>query len=113
MPRRTRKLDYPGYKASEWRNLAMFCFPIILESFLTGRFEVKLWGQLAYLLRAYSLPNPEFLEVSKEFLESLLERFYRRFCDAYGDYSCRFNLHLVQIKRITSFKHHLQFLYIF
>ena len=65
--RRCRALDFGVFKASEFRNIILFFFVIVLDCIEDEyKEEKKLWLHLAFMVRACVIPNCEFQKVKKK-----------------------------------------------
>ena len=94
--RRCRNLDFAIYKASEFRNIILFFFPIVLqcieEEFMKER---RLWLQLAYIVRACVLSNDEFEKINKNTITGHAHAFYKNYEKVYGPKNCTYSIHTV------------------
>ena len=95
--RRGRNLDLGVMKAEEFRNLIIFFFPIVLECIpgSAGDKERRLWQILAFQVRAYTLPNSEFMQVRESQLQHCCERFYLLYESLFGKTNCSYNIHMM------------------
>ena len=95
-PRRARELDFSVLKGAEFRNLALFYFPIICECIEQGEGERKLWLYLAYMIRACVLPINEYehFELS-DVIKECCTNFYRLYEKIMGLKNCTYNTHVV------------------
>jgi hypothetical protein len=50
---------------------------------------------LAYYIRAYTLPNPEFALIRQSVLENIRIDFENAFVDAFGEKACSYNFHVM------------------
>ena len=94
--RRCRNLDFGVMKASEFRNLVLFFFPIILDC-IEDDFEEdkRVWLHLVYMVRACVLPNNEFSNIDKATVESACEKFYISYELLYGQINCTYSIHVI------------------
>ena len=93
-PRRARKLDFAVYKALEFRNLALFFFPLILECIEEGEKERDLWLYLVFTLRSSVVPSEEYAPLNIPFIEECCAKFYDLFEALFGMKNCTYNLHV-------------------
>ena len=93
---RCRILDFGVMKASEFRNAAIFFFPIILDC-IEDEFadEKKMWLHFVYMLRACVLPNNEFRKINENDVLSACSNFYRLYEKLYGRVNCTYSIHVV------------------
>jgi hypothetical protein len=61
--RRTRIIDFANFKAQEWRNLILFYFPLVISSIQERKNEKQLWLLLAFIVRAYTLPEEHYEDI--------------------------------------------------
>ncbi len=92
--RRPRTVDFKNYKASEWRNLILYYFPVTLPEITKG-LRRQLWLEFCYLARAYSLDDESFLALNKEDLQKLALKWYRNFNNEFGSNNMRYSIHLI------------------
>ena len=94
--RRCRNLDFGVMKASEYRNLLFFFFPIVLECIEDEfRDDKKIWLHLVYMTRACVLPNEEFQKIDKKLIESACQKFYEMYEKLYGQINCTYSIHVL------------------
>ena len=94
--RRCRNLDFAVLKATEFRNMLIFFFPIVLECIeLEYVKERKLWLQIAFVIRACVLTNEEFNVINKNTISELAKNFYKNFEKVYGPQNCTYSIHIV------------------
>lgn len=94
--RRCRNLNLGVMKAQEFRNLALFFFPIVLNCIPSIHYkEHKLWLLLTYMLRACILPNPEFNVVDTSDILYCSNNFYILFEELFGSKNCSYSVHVV------------------
>lgn len=94
--RRCRNLDFAVYKALEFRNLVLFMFPVVIKCIHpTYTDEIKLWYNLAFMVRSCVLPNTEFRYVPDKVITSACDNFYRLFQKLYGKKNCSYSVHVV------------------
>ena len=93
--RRCRHLDLGVMKAQEFRNLIICFFPIVVKCIPNSfKKEQKTWLQLAYIVRACTISNKEFNEISKKKIEQVAESFYKNFESVYGKHNCSYSVHV-------------------
>ena len=94
--RRCRNLDFSVYKAQEFRNLILFMFPLVIKcidpSFTD---EIKIWYNIAYMIRSCIIPNSEFRCIPDKKIVASCETFYRLFEKVYGEKNCSYSVHVV------------------
>ena len=94
--RRVRALDFSVWKGQEFRNLALFFFPIVIECLEPSTApEKKLWLYLAFILRACVLPKKEFQAVKLEDIEYCCVQYYKLYERLFGESNCTYNTHVV------------------
>ena len=93
--RRCRNMDFGVMKASEFRNLILFFFPIVLEG-IEDEFEdeKKVWLHLVYMVRACVIPNNEFENVNKDLVQCACKIFYTLFEKCFGQKNCSYSIHV-------------------
>ena len=91
--RRPRAIDFKNYKASEWRNLVLYYFPIVLEELPEG-LPRQMWLEFSFLARAYSLDEESYNSLQVD-LKELALKWYRNFHHLFGKTNMRYNLHLI------------------
>ena len=81
-------------KASEFRNLLIFFFPIVLDC-IEDEYsnDKKMWLHLAYMIRACVLPNEEFSKINVEVVENACKIFYQLYEELYGQINCTYSIH--------------------
>ena len=92
--RRARSLDFAVYKGQEFRNLALFFFPLVIECIQPGSKEITLWLIFAYMLRSTVIPSNEFSQIDIGFVQNCCEKFYQLFENLFGELNCPYNLHV-------------------
>ena len=94
--RRCRNLDFGVMKASEFRNIVLFFFIIVLDC-IEDEFEddKRIWLHLVYMIRACVLPNNEFTNIDKTSIESACKKFYILYEKLYGQVNCVYSIHVV------------------
>ena len=94
--RRLRHLDFGVMKAQEFRNISLFFFPIVIKC-IPNQYsrEQKVWLQLTYIFRACTLPNKEFIEISKEIIEGTAKLCYKNYEAIYGPQNCSYSIHVI------------------
>lgn len=103
--RRSRDLDFAVYKAEEFRNLALFFFPHVLECLEPNAKERELWLYLAFMIRACILPDKEFFNVNVSQITAACHKFYKLFESLFGASNCTYSIHvlcchLLQIRQL-------------
>lgn len=95
--RKIRGLDPADWKAEEYRNLILFYFPVLFTVASSSRDaeSLKIWLTLAFLIRAYVLPEKEFKFVSKSLLQQCQRRFIQKIRKVHGEYNCLYNFHMI------------------
>lgn len=94
----TRPLEI-GYKAEEWRNFALFYFPIIVDCLksIDHKRECQIWQITSFLLRSVSLPEREFQRISPLYLQEQLSKWYKLWSRIFGDFNLVYNVHMVWV----------------
>lgn len=93
--RRTRIIDFANFKAQEWRNLILFYFPLVISSIQERKNEKQLWLLLAFIVRAYTLPEEHYEDILlKVNLKNLQKIFYQKFESHFGKEHCLYNVHI-------------------
>ena len=94
--RRCRNLDLGVMKASEYRNVLIYFFLIVIDC-IEDEFEEEkqIWLHLAFMIRACILPNDEYTNVDKEQLKSACRKFYELYEKVYGQKNCTYSIHVV------------------
>lgn len=92
--RRARDLDFSVLKGAEFRNMALFFFPLVLDCIEEGHGERKLWLYLAYMVRSCTIPNPEFDHVNKEIVKDCCDKYYNLYERLMGQINCTYNTHV-------------------
>ena len=94
--RRCRNLDVGVMKASEYRNILLFFFPIVINCIEeTAEEERELWLHLVFMIRSCVLPNNEFRNINSALIESACKNFYNLFEKLYGPTNCSYSIHVV------------------
>lgn len=94
-PRRARTLDFSVMKGIEFRNLALFFFPLILECIEPNAQERKLWLLFSFIVRACTIPDREFQVIRLAQIKSCAEKFYRLYELLFTSANCTYNTHIV------------------
>ena len=94
-PRRSRQLDFAVFKALEYRNLAIFFFPIVIDCIEKNERERTLWLYIAYMLRSAVIPTEEFVNLSLPEIEKICDDFYQLYETLFGTMNCTYNTHLL------------------
>ena len=92
--RRARNLDLAVFKAQEYRNCAIFFFPLVLECIEPGAKEINLWLYLAFMLRSSVLPSIEYAPVNLNHVRECCVLFYKLFEELFGKQNCSYSLHV-------------------
>ena len=92
--RRCRELDFSVLKAQEFRNIALFFFPLILDSLPRNCTERKLWLSLSFILRACILPSDESQILNENFISTLASNFYVTYEKLFGSSNCTYNTYM-------------------
>ena len=93
--RRARELDFAVLKGAEFRNLAIFFFPLILECIEDGEEEREMWLCLAYMVRACIVPSEEFRYININIVEMCSKKIYQIYEKLFGAVNCTYNTHTV------------------
>ena len=94
--RRCRNLDFSVMKASEFRNLLIFFFPIVLDCIEDEyKNDKRVWLHLVYMIRACIIPNNEFRKIDNRQVESACKNFYNLYEKLFGQINCTYSIHLV------------------
>ena len=103
--RRAREMDFAVLKGAEFRNIAIFFFPLVLECIEEGEDERELWLCLAYMTRACIIPSEEFRYVNINIVEMCSKKFYQLYEKLFGAVNCTYNTHVV-FSHITEIRAH-------
>ena len=94
--RRIRNLDFAVFKATEFRNIILFFFVIVIEciehEFVTER---KIWLQLAFIVRACVLSNEEYGKINQNIIKAQSEGFYKNYEKMFTAKNCTYSTHIV------------------
>ena len=90
-----RELDFAVFKGQEFRNLALFFFPLVLECIDPGEKERHLWLNLAYMMRSAVIPSNEYWNISENVVRQCCLTFYELFEKLMGPHNCTYNLHVL------------------
>ena len=93
--RRVRELDFAVLKGAEFRNIALFFFPLVIECIEEEHEERKLWLCLAFMMRSCVVPSEEFRYVSLDEVERSCTHFYKLYEKLFGAFNCTYNTHVV------------------
>ena len=93
--RRARDLDFAVMKAQEFRNLALFFVPVVIDCLESDAEERKLWLLLWYMLRSCTVPNEEFANIPVESIKLCMETFYNLYERLFGEINCSYSVHVV------------------
>ena len=94
-PRRIRKLDLSVMKATEFRNVLIFFFPIVTQCLNDSEKEIKVWEVFAFMIRACILPEEEFSAVNDNQIKYCQKTFYTLFQFLYGTRNCTYSVHVL------------------
>ena len=92
--RRIRNLDFSVMKGQEFRNIALFFFPIIIECIESPAEERKLWLLFSFVLRACTIPNAEFQMLNPEQIKETARQFYKLYEKLFTAKNCTYNTHI-------------------
>ena len=92
--RRARNLDFAVFKGQEFRNLALFFFPLVIQCIEENAKEIELWLLLAYMLRSGVIPSEEFSTQNIPLINQCCGNFYKLFQELFGAINCPYNLHV-------------------
>ena len=94
--RRCQNLDFGVMKASEFRNVLIFFFPIVIDCIEdTFKKEREIWLHLVFMVRACVLPNEEFRIIDNNKVDYACEKFYELYEKTYGQINCTYSIHSV------------------
>ena len=93
--RRVRDLDFSVYKGQEFRNLALFFFPIILTCIEEGSKERDLWLHLSYMIKSCVIPSEEFENIDLNVVNNSMTKFYSLYQQLFGVQNCTYNTHVL------------------
>ena len=93
--RRVRDLDFSVWKGQEFRNLALFYFPIVLDCLPQNAKEQRLWLLMAFMMRACVIPTPEFQQTNTNDILYCSDEYYKLYEKIFGAYNCTYNTHIV------------------
>lgn len=94
--RRCRNLDFSVLKASEFRNLILFFFPIVVQCIGNAhKIEQNIWLDLAFMIRACNVTNSEFNKINKDVVKKCAKNFYMNYEKMYGSQNCTYSIHNV------------------
>ena len=91
--RRPRPMDYKNWKASEWRSLVLYFFPLVVSRLQKG-LRRQMWLEFSYLSRAYTLEENSFQKLNPDDLDKLTKKWYRNYHHLFGSNNMRYNIHL-------------------
>lgn len=93
---RCRILDFGVMKASDFRNIILFFFPILLECIDDEyKEEKKMWLHLTYMIRACVIPNNEYCKVNPNDVSQACKKFYKLYEKLFGPVNCTYSIHMV------------------
>lgn len=106
--RKIRPFNPADWKAEEYRNFILFYVFTFIDTIPASDPELlALWNYLAFLVRAYCLPDKEYEHLPINKLKKLQTRFVTKFRQHFGEYSCTYNLHQIlhmdHIRKLGSF----------
>lgn len=94
--RRCRNLDFSVMKASEFRNLLIFHFPIVIQCIGDEyKAEQNVWLDLVFVIRACVISNAEFDKIDKKLITNCCKHCYVNYEKLYGAKNCTFSIHTV------------------
>lgn len=94
--RRCRNLDFSVMKASEFRNVILFFFIIVIDCIEEQyKAERNVWLDLAFVIRACIVSNYEFDKIDKNFINKCCQQFYNNYEKLYGPRNCTYSIHVV------------------
>ena len=94
LPRRPRAMDFKNWKASEWRNLILFYFPIVAH-FLPAGPPRDIWLDYCFICRAFSVDDEYFEQLDVDDLKSRVHNWYTMYYNTFGSLNMRYNVHLL------------------
>ena len=94
VPRRPRAVDYKNYKASEWRNLTLYYFPLVVHHLPRGLHQ-QMWLEFAFICRAYSIEDSQYQALNKKELKNLALKWYRNYHNLFGSNNMRYVIHIM------------------
>ena len=93
--RRARDLDFAVYKGAEFRNMALFYFPLVIECIEEEAGERKLWLYIAFMARSCTVPDIEYENINDQDIENCCHKFYKLYERLFGKINCTYNTHVV------------------
>ncbi len=93
-PRRPRAMDFKNWKCSEWRNLTLFFFPLVLRHLPRG-IKRQMWLEFCYICRAYNLDDESYAHLDAADLQKLTLKWYRNYHKEFTSNNMRYNVHLM------------------
>ena len=93
--RRCRKMDFAVLKAQEFRNIILFFFPLIIDSFEKTAKENQLWLLLAFSLRSCIIPEPEYNPTMNNLVSNCMQKFYTLYESLFGVQNCTYTTHII------------------
>ena len=92
-PRRARRLDLSVFKGQEYRNIALYFWPFVLECIEPAAKERHLWLYWAFMMRSATVPSNEFAPLSIPLINQTCSLFYNLYEETLGIQNCVYNLH--------------------
>ena len=95
--RRPRPVEFSSFKCTEYKNVALFGFPILTSVLITnGRPEAaKVFQLFSYLLKAMLLDDESYRHLkTEEDLNALMAEFYKLYEKTFGSAACVPNVHM-------------------
>ena len=92
--RRARDLDFAVFKGEEFRNIALFYFPLVLECIEENAKDRQCWLYIGFLMRSSCIPSEEFANLNLQEIETICENFYKMYELLYGIRNCTYNTHV-------------------
>ncbi len=96
MKRGLRSVQQAKYKASEWKNVVVVAFPVLLNILIRHRLraEAKVWIKYVYFVRALLLCDDDYYALQEELdLDGLRVQLYRDYQRTYSIGHCVSNVH--------------------
>ncbi len=93
--RKPRAVDYPNFKAQEWKSLLITSFQTICQVVTEEvSHEVgHIWITFTFLMFVYYGPEWLLQEMDQQFLTDLHETLYDEFAEQFGPSACSYNWH--------------------
>ncbi len=96
MKRGLRSVQQAKYKASEWKNVVVVAFPVLLKILIRHklRAEAKVWIKYVYFVRALLLCDIDYHALQEDFdLDGLRANLYKDYQRTYSIGHCVSNVH--------------------